>query len=318
MKSKNIAIGILAFNEEKYIESVIKSLKKLDASLFIINDFSYDDTKSIIEQFSKEKNIFIINNKKNLGAGASTKILFEEAQNKGFEFLIKVDGDNQFLVEDVKRIIDIYKKNEYEFIKSNRFWAGGIKGNIPNIRFFGNLFATFLMQLSTGTNKLLDPLNGLFGISLKINNFLEDKRYPRRYGYPYFLTVTAVINSFKTYQINNVVKYEDQKSQISSIKMLFLLIKLTVIFYIRKFNLKKLSGPYQRSAFFDFVFFILFLTFIVFLILSTYLIFYSQTSLLSTSSILIIGFLLLILTLYTFVKSYEQEVKQRNRLIDID
>ena len=50
------------------------------------------------------------------------------------------------------------------------------------------------MQVTTGTNKLFDPLNGLFGISTRIYEMLEAKSYPKRYGYPYFITVSAIIN----------------------------------------------------------------------------------------------------------------------------
>ena len=116
----------------------------------------------------------------------------------------------------------MYKKNNYDFIKSNRFWSNGIKGDIPKIRFFGNLLATLFLQISSGTNKLYDPLNGLFGTSLEIINYLDDKNYPKRYGYPYFLTLTAVTNNFKTYQINNVVEYSNENSNLNSVKVFLL------------------------------------------------------------------------------------------------
>ena len=108
-------------------------------------------------------------------------------------------------------------KNNYDFIKSNRFWSKGIKGDIPKFVFL-KLLATLFLQISSGTNKLYDPLNGLFGTSLKIINFLDDKNYPKRYGYPYFLTLTAVTNNFKTYQINNVVEYSNENSNLNSVK----------------------------------------------------------------------------------------------------
>ena len=315
---KKIVLGVLAFNEENYIEKVIIDLVSLDLPILIIKDSSTDHTENIISQFLDKENIELINNSKNLGAGESTKILLETAKNKNYDFLIKVDGDNQFSIQDVKKIKDLYLRDDYEFIKSNRFWKEGIIGKIPKIRFFGNLFATILMQLSAGTNKLLDPLNGLFGISLNINKFLDDKNYPKRYGYPYFLTIAAIINQFKTYQINNVVKYENQNSQINSFKMFFLLLKLSILFYFKKLSIKKITGSLQRSAFFDIFFlFLLFIT-ICFFGLLIYLAFYAEFSYLSSTSLLIIFIFLLIATIFVFGISFKEEIKIREKYIEVD
>ena len=63
------------------------------------------------------------------------KKLIETSYENGYTFLIKVDGDGQFKKEDVKKIINLYKENEYEFIRCNRFWSQGIEGDIPKNAF---------------------------------------------------------------------------------------------------------------------------------------------------------------------------------------
>ena len=55
----------------------------------------------------------------------------------------------------------------------------GIEGKIPREDIFGNLFATIMLQFVSGTNKLYDPLNGLFGINVKVLNFINKKVYPK-------------------------------------------------------------------------------------------------------------------------------------------
>ena len=37
--------------------------------------------------------------------------------------IVKVDGDGQFLIEDIAKILKIAKKSDYKYIKSNRFWG---------------------------------------------------------------------------------------------------------------------------------------------------------------------------------------------------
>ena len=109
MESK-IAIGVLSFNEEKHIDKVINDLLIFDIPIFVINDNSKDSTLEILRKYENFNNIFVINNEKNIGAGASTKKLLEHASSQDFDFLIKVDGDGQFANNDVKRIIELYKK----------------------------------------------------------------------------------------------------------------------------------------------------------------------------------------------------------------
>ena len=118
---KDIAIGILAFNEEVYLKSVLEDIIPLNKTVFIVNDNSTDNTKDILSGFENHKNVYIVNNKKNLGAGESTKILLEKAKEQNFDFLIKVDGDGQFSLSDIEKIIDLYSKKDYEFINQIDF-----------------------------------------------------------------------------------------------------------------------------------------------------------------------------------------------------
>ena len=76
----------------------------------------------------------------------------------------------------------------------------GIEGKIPRRRYFGNLFATIMLQFISGTNKLYDPLNGLFGINVKVLNFINKKVYPKRYGYPFYFSGLSAISFFKVFK----------------------------------------------------------------------------------------------------------------------
>ena len=313
---KKIAIGILAFNVEKYIESVVEDLASLGLQFIIIDDSSTDKTLKILMRLNKQYEIIIIKNEKNIGAGLSTKKLIERAKKENYDMLLKVDGDGQFTGQDVRKIVKIAKSGDYQYIKSNRFWQGGIKGNIPKKRFFGNLLATIFMQITTGTNKLFDPLNGLFAISTDITKELNKKYYPKRYGYPYFLSVSAVINGYKTYQVNNVVIYDDQESSLRSLKVLYTIIKLTVIFYFRKIKIKKGIGIYQRSAFLDMFFIFSLLLSSYLLIQLFYIVFVATSSLINPGNLLFIFIFSLLLSIVLFVSSYKEEKANRNDCID--
>ena len=314
---KKIAIGILAYNEESHIESVINEILTLKKDVYVLNDSSTDETMNILERMNISKKFTIINNLKNEGAGISTLKLIETIKNDGFEFVIKVDGDNQFKLEDVNKIIKLHEDNDYDFIKSNRFWEKGIEGKIPRSRYFGNLFATIMLQFISGTNKLFDPLNGLFGINVKVLNYINKKVYPKRYGYPFYFSGLSAISFFKVFQINNVVTYGSEKSNLSSIRMFFTLIRLTIHFLILKIKNKMLIGKYQRSAFLDSVFlFFLILNFIIFL---RFVLIFTSIQIFNSSFIGSWALILLLISFFTvflFIESFKEEKAIRSDYIN--
>lgn len=313
---KSIALGVLAYNVSEFIEDVVKDLSSLNEPIYILNDGSSDDTLVKIENLKNDyNNVFIVSNSKNQGAGYSTKKLILKAFNDGYDFLIKIDGDGQFLHSDIKKIINIYKNGDYQFIKSNRFWHQGIVGKIPKKRLFGNLFATMLLQIVSGTNKLFDPLNGLFGISTDISSELN-KFYPKRYGYPFYITVIAVINELKTFQINNVVKYENQKSSLNPLIVLLTLMRLFFYFYIKKIKIKKFIGIYQRSAFLDKTFIFVLITNILLILSILYLIYFSVGSIIAPRTLLFIFIFNFMFNVVIFILSFKEEKSIRNTYID--
>ena len=315
MKNK-IAIGILAHNEESHIKKVIKDISSLNVDFYVLDDFSTDKTPSIIKNLNKDLKFTIIENIKNEGAGSSTLKLLEKIKDDGFEYLIKVDGDNQFKLDDVKKMIRLFNENNYDFIKSNRFWEKGIEGKIPNKRYFGNLFATMILQFVSGTNKLFDPLNGLFGVNVKVLNYIQRNVYPKRYGYPFYFSSLSAISFFKIFQINNTITYGNQKSNLSSIKMFFTLIRLTFHFLILKIKNKMLIGKYQRSAFLDILFLtFLFLTLLIFI---RFVLIFSSIQFFNTSFVGSWALILLLISFFTifiFVESFKEEKSIRNEFI---
>ena len=258
----------------------------------------------------------MIENKKNRGAGYSTEALLRAIKNDNFKYLLKVDGDNQFKIKDVEKIVNITNTQNYDFIKSNRFWSNGIEGNIPKKRYFGNLIATMLLQFITGTNKLYDPLNGLFAIDVKVLDLINFKRYPKRYGYPFYFSAISAISFFRVFQINNTISYGNQKSNLSSIRMAFTLVRMVVHFYLLKIKNKMLIGSYQRSAFLDIISIIFsILTFIVSL---RFLLIFSSLRIFVTSYICswaLINLLLFIFTILIFVEAFKEEKSIRNSYI---
>ena len=94
MKNPIISIIVPVYNAQNYIEKCLNSILEQDMEDFeiiVVNDASDDDTINILKNYAKNKQIVLINNEENLGAGESRNkgILFARGKYIGF-----VDNDD--------------------------------------------------------------------------------------------------------------------------------------------------------------------------------------------------------------------------------
>ncbi len=247
---------ILAYNEEKFIkDTVLKYVDKFE-TILIVNDKSTDRTESIVNKLENDyPNIKSISNKKNLGPGASMSLGIDHFLDSDSEYLIKIDGDNQFKEKDIIRLKNLTDDKKYDFIKGDRFWENGIEGKIPLIRYFGNAFASFLLKISSGNWNLNDPLNGLFLFSKKSLKDFQMPKLFKRYGYPFFIstymTNLSIEKNLEILQIKNTISYENQKSNLNAIIMFFKLVYFAFKSFIKKISSKLKYSNLQVSALLD-------------------------------------------------------------------
>ena len=106
------------FNRGKYILRFIKSIqnqKFKSIEIILIDDFSKDDTKSLIKTYQKEDNrIILIENKKNKGTFASRNI--GALKSKG-QYIMFPDPDDILSQGCLGYFYNLAKKNDYELIR---------------------------------------------------------------------------------------------------------------------------------------------------------------------------------------------------------
>ena len=249
---------ILAYNEELYIKETILSNIDFFDEIIVVNDFSKDSTLQILNDLTKDyKNLKIINNPKNLGAGNSMNVGIRKALESDFDYLFKIDGDNQFRNTDIEKVKELVYENNSDFLKADRFWPEGIQGKIPKIRYFGNAFASFLIKFITSNANITDPLNGFFVFSHKSAILLKIPKIFSRYGYPFYINSffyeLAMKDKLKVHQIKNKVVYENETSYIKPTIMFLKLIKYSIRFYFYMIKEKLRYSKFQMSGLLDLV-----------------------------------------------------------------
>jgi glycosyltransferase involved in cell wall biosynthesis len=102
-----------AHNEEANIGDLVKKTSKVlselceEYEIIVVNDGSKDKTKEVVENLMKEDNhIRLINHEINKGYGAALKSGFYNAK---YEWIFFTDGDGQFDVSEIKKLIDLSK-----------------------------------------------------------------------------------------------------------------------------------------------------------------------------------------------------------------
>tara|TARA_B100002052_G_C15852437_1_gene585764 strand:- start:3 stop:677 length:675 start_codon:yes stop_codon:yes gene_type:complete len=138
------------YNEIRTLPLLLKKLKELDdkIEIIIIDDGSNDGSSKIL---INNKKIKVINNRVNLGKGASIKkgLKFATKQN-----LILMDGDLEIDIEDIPRLITEYEKKERDILVGIRWKKNdkissdvNILGNHLINSFFNFLFKSNLNDI---------------------------------------------------------------------------------------------------------------------------------------------------------------------------
>jgi GT2 family glycosyltransferase len=256
---KDITISIVTYNSEQYIEKLINSLvisitKTLDYMIYIIDNNSNDNTKSIIRELENKHKVVIdiIENEKNIGFGAAHNMILNKVNSK---YHIAVNPD---IVVANKCIIDLmeymdnhteiglisplikYPTGETQYLcKRNPtlldlmirlLYPNGFKKRQDYFTMMNTEYnKVFNLEYATGCFMLFrtEVLKKLMGFDEKIFLYLEDADITRR--------VNQISRSvFYPY---SYVIHEWERGSHKRIKLMIINIK-SAIYYFRKWGVK--------------------------------------------------------------------------------
>ena len=133
---------IPTFNEEGVIEKVIeKTLHHVD-KVIVCDDGSSDNTV----QKAKDAGAHVLIHEKNLGKGAAMKTLFEYVKKNQGDIIVTIDGDGQFLPEEIPQLIIPILEKKADIVIGYRFEDNE---EMPAYRKFGNKMLDKMTNLAT-------------------------------------------------------------------------------------------------------------------------------------------------------------------------
>lgn len=239
MKNSNILISIATYKEAKNIIDLIDKIRDNHpkTKILIINDFSKDNTRELIQK-TEDKNLIYLERPKKLGLGTAHKLSIFYAIRYKFDYLLTMDAD---FSHDPIYITDLLKKaDKNNFVIGSRFCQGAksdYKGLRKIISICGNYFAKKLLNIQ------LNEITTYFRVySVDLLKKLPFNELNAQ-GYSLGVKLVWLMKKLDANLIEIPIHFKDRNKGISKIPKLQILIsffdllsiKLKEIFKVQKF-----------------------------------------------------------------------------------
>ena len=170
----DVSIGIMAYNEEKNIGKLLKTLlgQNLDSvkEIIVVNDGSTDRTENIVKKFSKNKKIKLINLKKRSGKVNAINVFLKTAKS---EILIIKSADTIPKDNAIKYLIDEFKDPKIGIVGAHAIPINK-KDNFVN--FFGRFVYKLHHKISL-KNPKFGELIAFRKVISNVQDILVDEEY---------------------------------------------------------------------------------------------------------------------------------------------
>ena len=165
---------IPAYNEEGVIGNLIKKTLPLVDSVVVCDDGSSDLTS----KEAKDAGAFVISHSQNQGKGAALQSLFDFARHSNADVIVTIDGDGQFLPEEIPKLTKDIEDGKSDIVIGYRFET---EKDMPSYRKIGNKVLDELSKQASNLN-LRDTQSGFRAyskkaiekINFKNNGFVAD------------------------------------------------------------------------------------------------------------------------------------------------
>ncbi len=227
-----ISIVIPLYNEENTIKDIINKIPNhYQNEIIIVNDGSTDKSVQRVTEIV-DKNIVIVNHKRNEGYGAA--ILTGIKKAKG-DIIVTMDSDGQHNPEEIAKIIQPLLNDSADIVIGSRY-LGKINFKIPLHVKIAEIIIKLFMKLLYG-QVIHNNQNGFRAFKRNTIKIFEDLRYTGM-G---FTTEVLLYSAYKGYKIKEIPitansrEYGD--SYVKKIKTMKSILSLMLFYFFRKFNL---------------------------------------------------------------------------------
>ena len=201
-----LSIIIPIYNEVKTLEEIVKRIKKqthIDKEIILIDDYSTDGSRELIENKLKLQVDKIILNEKNFGKGYSVRKGIKAAEGN---IILIQDADLEYSPSDYDKLINPILNNNADIVYGSRFVGSEEKRVLFFWHTIGNKFLTLLSNIFTNLN--LTDMENCFKV-FRSNIVKNIRLYENRFGFEPEITAKISKKNFRIYEVG--VKYYGRK-----------------------------------------------------------------------------------------------------------
>ena len=160
-----IIAAIPAFNEERYIGTVVLKARQYVNEVIVVDDGSTDRTTDI----ARFAGATVIRHERNKGYGASIQTILAEIKKREPDILVLLDADSQHNPDEIPDLIKPIVSEGSDLVIGSRKWQ---RGNIPVYRRIGQRVLSYFSYILS-EKKLTDSECGFRAFSWKAVIMLE-------------------------------------------------------------------------------------------------------------------------------------------------
>jgi glycosyltransferase involved in cell wall biosynthesis len=160
------AAAIPAFNEEKYIGTIVLKARQYVDEVIVVDDGSTDQTAKI----ARLAGATVLQHPQNMGYGAAIRTILAEGKKREFNALVVLDGDSQHNPDEIPLVLSPLGEG-FDLVIGSRAQQ---KDNIPGYRRVGQKVIGGASRVLSGEN-LTDSESGFRAFSKKALQLLDLK-----------------------------------------------------------------------------------------------------------------------------------------------
>jgi glycosyltransferase involved in cell wall biosynthesis len=252
-KKKTIAVIIPAFNEEKLIGQVVRTVPKFVDWIVIINDCSQDKTSAVVKKLIKDidRKIVLIQHEKNQGVGGAIVSGYKWCRDHHIDVSVVMAGDAQMDPTDLPALLDPVVSGQADYTKGNRLVSGEAWEKIPHIRYLGNATLSMLTKIASGYWHVADSQTGYTAAGINVLRTIDLDSIYKGYGMPNDMLVRLNIHDFRVKDVPVKPIYGiGEKSGIRPILIIPKLLWLLFTLFIKRLNQKYIIRDFHPLVIF--------------------------------------------------------------------
>jgi glycosyltransferase involved in cell wall biosynthesis len=212
---------IPAYNEEKYIGTVVKKASHYVDRVIVVDDGSYDNTYGE----AKASGASVIRSPKNEGKARAIKRGLEKAKDS--DVIVLMDGDLQHPPEEIPSLLECI--SDCDLCIGSRFLSE--TPGMPFANRISNYIASTLISILGGV-KITDPQSGFRAI--KTSKLLELELKAERYAIEHIMILEAARKGFRIKEVPISCIYAKEKTSIRPFYDTLIVMYHVISFLVRK------------------------------------------------------------------------------------